>query len=212
MLRCALHDRFDCLKQLLNQNADYKVRATCPLPHPRTARPMPTRSHPVSPLPATFDADERLRWVERVAHLMDSQFRLPGTSFRFGLDPLLGLLPIVGDLSTTAVSVALLLTMLRHGASGAVVVRMALNIFLDTVVGGIPLIGNVFDFAYKSNERNVALLRRHYAEGRHGGSGRGLVLLLLLGFGVVFALVAWGSVLLLRWGWHYFDAAPAVSV
>ena len=118
---------------------------------------MPTP--PAAPLPATFDADERLRWVERVAHLMDSQFRLPGTRFRFGLDPLLGLLPIVGDLSTTAVSVALLLTMLRHGASGAVVVRMALNIFLDTVVGGIPLIGNVFDFAYKSNERNVALLR-----------------------------------------------------
>ena len=171
--------------------------------------PMPTRS--ASTLPATFDADERLRWVERVAYLMDSQFRLPGTRFRFGLDPLLGLLPIVGDLSTTAVSVALLLTMLRHGASGAVVVRMALNIFLDTVVGGIPLIGNVFDFAYKSNERNVALLRRHYAEGRHGGSGRGLVLLLLLGFGVVFGLVAWGSVALLRWGWHYFEAHAAVG-
>lgn len=127
------------------------------------------RIAPVPPL-AT---DERLRWVTRVAYLLDSQFRLPGTRFRFGLDPVLGLLPIVGDLSTTVVSVALLLTMMRHGASGAVVVRMALNILLDTLLGAIPVVGNVFDFAYKSNERNVALLRRHYAEGRHSGSGKG---------------------------------------
>lgn len=164
-----------------------------------------------APVPATFDADERLRWVERIARLMDSQFRLPGTRFRFGLDPLLGLVPIVGDLSTTAVSIALLLTMLRHGASGAVVVRMALNILLDTVVGAIPIIGNVFDFAYKSNERNVALLRRHYAEGRHRGSGKGLIALVLLAFLVVFSLVAWGSVALLSWVWHYFAAHPVLS-
>jgi hypothetical protein len=165
-----------------------------------------------APVSATFDADERLRWVAHVARLMDSQFRLPGTRFRFGLDPLLGLLPIVGDLSSTAVSVALLLTMLRHGASGAVVVRMALNILIDTVVGAIPIIGNIFDFAYKSNERNVALLRRHYAEGRHPGSGKGLVALVLLGFLVVFGLVAWGSVALLSWVWHYFAAQPGLSV
>jgi hypothetical protein len=165
-----------------------------------------------APAPATFDADERLRWVERVARLMDSQFRLPGTRFRFGLDPLLGLVPIVGDLSTTAVSIALLLTMLRHGASGAVVVRMALNILLDTVVGAIPIIGNVFDFAYKSNERNVALLRRHYAEGRHSGSGKGLIALLLVGFLVLSGLVVWGSIVLLSWVWHYFAAHSAAGV
>ena len=161
--------------------------------------------------PPAFDADDRLRWVERMAHLMDSQFRLPGTRFRFGLDPLLGLVPVVGDLSTMAVSVALLLTMLRHGASVAVAVRMALNILLDTVVGAVPILGNVFDFAYKSNERNVALLRRHYAEGQHQGSGKGLVALLLLFFLVVFGLVAWGSVALLRWGWHYFEVHPVLS-
>jgi hypothetical protein len=172
----------------------------------------PSMRSPLRPsVPSSFDADDRLRWVTRIAHLMDSQFRLPGTRFHFGLDPLLGLLPIVGDLSTTAVSVALLLTMLRHGASGTVVVRMALNILLDTVVGAIPILGNVFDFAFKSNERNVALLRQHYAEGRHGGSGKGLVALLLLGFLVVFGLVAWGSVALLSWVWHYFDSHPFLN-
>jgi hypothetical protein len=166
---------------------------------------MPTST---SPLPATFATDERLRWVEHVARLMDSQFRLPGTRFRFGLDPLLGFIPIVGDLSSTVVSVALLLTMMRHGASGAVVVRMVLNILIDTIIGGIPLIGNVFDFAYKSNERNVALLRRHYAEGRHMGSGKGLVaFVLLLVLGVV-GLVIWGSVVLLHAIWHYVELHP----
>ena len=167
---------------------------------------MPATHSPT--LPTTFDADERLRWVEHVARLMDSQFRLPGTRFRFGLDPLLGLIPVVGDLSSTVVSVALLLTMLRHGASGAVLVRMVLNILLDTVVGAIPLIGNVFDFAYKSNERNVALLRRHYAEGRHGGSGKGLVALVLVVVLALFGLVAWGSVALLHAAWQYFEAHP----
>lgn len=169
---------------------------------------MPPPARPTAPV--SFDADERLRWVERVAYLLDSQFRLPGTRFRFGLDPLLGLLLVVGDLSTTVVSVALLLTMMRHGASGAVVVRMGLNILLDSVIGAIPLVGNVFDFAYKSNERNVALLRRHYAEGRHPGSGKGLAALLLLAFLVVAGLVAWGSVALLHGLWQYFEAHPVL--
>jgi hypothetical protein len=164
-----------------------------------------------SPAPTTLDADERLRWVERVARLMDSQFRLPGTRFRFGLDPLLGLVPLVGDLSSTVVSVALLLTMMRYGASGAVAVRMALNILIDSVIGAIPLLGNVFDFAYKSNERNVALLRRHYAEGRHRGSGKGLVALVLLLFLAVTGLIAWGSFALLHGLWQYFEIHPLLT-
>ncbi|MDJ0367676.1 DUF4112 domain-containing protein [Hymenobacter sp. H14-R3] len=160
---------------------------------------MPTTTR--RPEITAFDADERLRWVERVARLLDSQFQLPGTQFRFGLDPLLGLVPVVGDLSTTLVSVALLLTMLRHGASGAVVVRMALNILIDTVVGAIPILGSIFDFTFKSNERNVALLRRHYAQGQHTGSGKGLILVVLVLFVAVAGLVAWGSVALLHWLW-----------
>ncbi|MCB2410920.1 DUF4112 domain-containing protein [Hymenobacter lucidus] len=166
---------------------------------------LPTRTDISPGSTPTFDQDERLRWVERVARLMDSQFRLPGTSFRFGLDPVLGLLPVVGDLSTFAVSGALLMTMMRHGASGAVVVRMMLNILLDTIVGAIPVLGNIFDFAYKSNERNVALLRRHYAEGRHTGSGRGLLTVVLIGFLIFLGLLLWGLWSLTVWLWQYGD-------
>ncbi|PJJ60713.1 DUF4112 domain-containing protein [Hymenobacter chitinivorans] len=163
----------------------------------------PTRQTNIPTAAATFDQDERLRWVERVARLMDSQFVLPGTSFRFGLDPILGLLPIVGDLSTFAVSGALLMTMMRHGASGAVVVRMVLNILIDTIVGAIPILGNIFDFAYKSNDRNVALLRAHYAEGKHSGSGRGLLTVVLIGFLIFLAALIWGLWTLSAWLWQY---------
>ncbi|WP_084447320.1 DUF4112 domain-containing protein [Hymenobacter roseosalivarius] len=149
------------------------------------------------------EADQRLRWVESVARLMDSQFTLPGTRFRFGLDPILGLIPVVGDLTSMAISGALLLTMMRHGASGSLVVRMALNILLDTIVGAIPVLGNIFDFAYKANDRNVRLLRRHYAEGKYQGSGKGLLAVVLVGMLVVFGLIAWGLWAATAWLWHY---------
>ncbi|UYZ63847.1 DUF4112 domain-containing protein [Hymenobacter weizhouensis] len=140
----------------------------------------------------TFDNDDRLRWVVRISHLLDSQFRVPGTSWRFGLDPIMGLLPVVGGLPSLAISGVLILTMLRHGASGNLVVRMALNVLLDTIIGAIPVVGNLFDFAYKANNRNVELLRAHYAEGKYQGSGKGLLLILLLVLLTVFGLLAWG--------------------
>lgn len=140
----------------------------------------------------SFDNDDRLRWVVRISHLLDSQFRVPGTSWRFGLDPIMGLLPVVGGLPSLAISGVLILTMLRHGASGNLVVRMALNVLLDTIIGAIPIVGNLFDFAYKANNRNVELLRAHYAEGKYQGSGKGLLFILLLVLLTVFGLLAWG--------------------
>lgn len=151
------------------------------------------------------ETDARLRWVDQVAHLMDSQFRLPGTNFRFGLDPILGLIPVVGELGTFAISAVLILTMIRHGASRKVVVKMVLNVLIDTLVGSIPVIGNLFDFAYKSNERNVRLLRQHYGEGRHQGSGTGLIVLVVLVLLAVLGLVGWASYELLRWAWLAFQ-------
>ena len=160
-------------------------------------------SRPAASFESAADIDKRLRWVEYAARLMDSQFRLPGTRFRFGLDPLLGLLPVIGDLSSFAVSAVLILTMMRYGASGTVVVRMVLNALFDAIVGAIPLIGNLFDFAYKANDRNVALLRRHYAEGKYQGSGKGLLLVVALVLLAGFGLIGWGSYELIRWLWEH---------
>lgn len=137
---------------------------------------------------------EKLKWVEHMVHLLDNQFRLPGTNFRFGLDPILGLLPVAGDLASFAMSAALVMTMARHGASGKLVALMLVNIALDALIGSIPLVGNIFDFAFKANERNVRLLQRYYDEGKYQGSGKGVfigVLLALLVLSVLLLCALW---------------------
>jgi hypothetical protein len=143
--------------------------------------------------------NSKLKWVERVSYLMDEQFRLPGTTFRFGLDPIINFIPVAGDLGGFAISTILLITMARHGVSRKVLILMTLNIILDSTVGAIPILGNIFDFAYKSNSRNIKLLQEHYDEGKHQGSGKGIiawiVIILLLSF-IMFAYVIW---LIMSW-------------
>ena len=124
--------------------------------------------------------NSKIKWVEYVSYLMDEKFRLPGTNFRFGLDPLLNFIPVVGDLSGFAVSAMLLVTMAKHGASRKLLIRMILNVLIDTIIGAIPLIGLIFDFAYKSNSKNIRLLKEHYVEGRHTGSGNGIIAVILI--------------------------------
>ncbi|WP_375434402.1 DUF4112 domain-containing protein [uncultured Hymenobacter sp.] len=150
----------------------------------------------------TFDTDARLRWVESISRLMDSQFRVPGTTWRFGLDPIMSLIPVVGGIPSLAVSGILILTMMRHGASGNLVVRMAINVLLDTIMGAIPIIGNIFDFAYKANDKNVRLLRAHYAEGKYQGSGKGLFALVAVVFIGLAGAVLWGGIELFSWLFH----------
>ncbi|MBB6612818.1 DUF4112 domain-containing protein [Pontibacter sp. Tf4] len=134
---------------------------------------------------------EKLKWVNHMVKLMDNQFRIPGTNFRFGLDPLLGLFPVAGDLASFGVSAMLVMTMARHGASGKVVALMLLNITLDTIIGSIPILGNFFDFFFKANQRNVRLLTRHYEEGKYQGSGKGVILGVVIGVIVLFVLLLW---------------------
>lgn len=98
--------------------------------------------------------------VKRLAKLMDSAFRIPGTSRKFGLDSLLGLIPGVGDVATTAVSGIIVQEAVRLGVRKRVLAKMVWNIVVDAAVGSIPLVGDIFDFAFKSNTKNVAMLER----------------------------------------------------
>jgi hypothetical protein len=109
---------------------------------------------------AKVDAERVLRRLEALGSLLDSRFRLPG-GFRFGLDPLIGLVPGVGDGISAILSLYIVLEAYRLGASRGALARMLLNIGLDLGVGIIPIIGDVADFAFKSNRRNLDLLRRH---------------------------------------------------
>ncbi len=103
--------------------------------------------------------------LDRLAHLLDEQFRVPGLGWRFGLDGLLGLIPGVGDAATMLLSLYLVHQAHRLGAPPALIGRMLANVALDTMVGGVPVLGDLFDFAWKANRRNLRLLHR-YLEGR----------------------------------------------
>jgi hypothetical protein len=130
--------------------------------------------------------NESLRRARVVATVLDDAIRIPGTNIRFGIDPLVGLIPGLGDLLGGAASVYIILEAARAGAPATVLVRMALNVGIDTIVGELPLLGDLFDFAWKSNSRNVALLARHVeapAETRR--ASKALVALLIAAIGLV---------------------------
>ncbi|SUJ15317.1 Uncharacterised protein [Sphingobacterium spiritivorum] len=112
-------------------------------------------------------------WVERVSWILDNKFKIGGV--RFGLDPLLNLIPFAGNLVTFSTSLMLVMVMWRNGVSSKAVVKMLINILIDAILGAIPFLGNIFDFFKKSNQRNVEILREHYYEGKHQGSGVWLV-------------------------------------
>ena len=111
---------------------------------------------------APLDPAERARLMhqlDRLADALDSRFRLPGTSIRFGYDTILGLLPGVGDAATMLPAGYILYQGHRLGAPRRVLARMAANVAIDSVVGSIPLLGDLFDVGFKANRRNIGLLR-----------------------------------------------------
>jgi hypothetical protein len=117
---------------------------------------------PKSPLPtgaATLDA------LRRYAVLLDSQFRVPGTRIRFGLDAIIGLIPGVGDISTPVFAGLLLLQGVRMRLPLVVQARMVLNAAIDMLLGVVPILGDLADIGFKANLRNLALLERHARPG-----------------------------------------------
>jgi hypothetical protein len=118
---------------------------------------------PEAEQPARASADDRERSVarnlERLAWLMDRAIVIPGTKITVGLDALLGLLPVGGDVLTGIVQAALVLIALRHyRVPRSIAARMMGNVALDVLIGSIPLLGDLFDVAFKANTRNIKLL------------------------------------------------------
>jgi NAD/NADP transhydrogenase beta subunit len=109
----------------------------------------------------TATHNEPLRRVRAVAVLLDEAIRIPGTRIRFGVDPIVGLIPGLGDVLGGLASAYIILEAARAGAPASVLLRMTMNVGVDTIVGSLPLAGDLFDFAWKSNSRNVRLLTRH---------------------------------------------------
>ncbi len=141
-----------------------------------------------------------LRSARVVARLLDDAIEIPGTSWRIGVDPLVGLVPGIGDAVGAILSLWILLVGVRLGAPGSVVARMALNVAIDTVGGSIPIAGDVFDAAWKANVMNVRLLEAWLARPAetHRASGA-LVAGVLLAIALVVAAVVWAVWRLAAW-------------
>jgi hypothetical protein len=106
-------------------------------------------------------SDRALVALRKWAVLLDSAFQVPGTQMRFGIDPIVGLLPGAGDLVTAFFSVMILLHSVRLKVPKVIIARMLLNTGIDLVVGAVPLLGDLFDAGFKANLRNLQLLERH---------------------------------------------------
>jgi hypothetical protein len=134
--------------------------------------------------------------LRRFAQLLDNAFLVPGTTYRVGLDPILGLIPGLGDLISPLFTIGMLLHARDLGVPRVVQLRMLINTAIDAVVGVVPLLGDLFDFAWKSNAKNLALLELHAYEERTGSAGDYLFVSLLI---VLVLVVAALPMFLLVW-------------
>jgi hypothetical protein len=116
----------------------------------------------------SVSADEIAERLDKLSRLLDTAFVIPGTNIRFGVDALIGLIPVVGDLISTALSTYLIQEARRLGISRIALARMIGNVAIDGVVGAIPLVGDVFDVAFRANRRNMAILRSELEKRRRG--------------------------------------------
>ncbi len=106
----------------------------------------------------SIDAAARLARLRKLAWLLDGQFGLPGTKFRFGVNSMLGLSPVVGDVVLGAVSLYLVWEAKRLGAPNALLSKMLANVAIEVAGGSVPILGDLFDMAFKANLRNLDLL------------------------------------------------------
>jgi hypothetical protein len=134
-----------------------------------------------------------------IARLMDNAFVIPGTNIRFGLDPIIGLIPALGATATSLVSVVLIALSARRGVPKIVLARMAANVLINAAIDSVPVLGDIGSIFYRSNARNYELLRKHAGPLRASTTGDWIFLLALLaGVLLVISLMIVGTVALLR--------------
>lgn len=110
------------------------------------------------------EVERQRRQVHRMAHVLDESIRLPGTGRRIGWDGIIGLIPGIGDATGLVLATVVIARAVQLGARGGTVARMVMNASVDAVIGSVPLVGWLFDFAFKANRRNVNLLESHVVD------------------------------------------------
>jgi hypothetical protein len=138
--------------------------------------------------------------LARLAWLLDSSIPIPGTRFSIGLDALIGLVPVLGDIVGVLLSSYIVREAGALGVGRSVLARMAVNVAIEGLVGMVPFAGDVFDAAFKANQRNVRLLNAWLDDPRRTTvRSSGYLGVLVLGLIVLLAVIAVGGVLLIRW-------------
>ena len=139
--------------------------------------------------PLTQGQQARLVALRRVAELLDSAFVLPGTTYRIGLDPIIGLVPWVGDLVSLLFTVALLWQARDVRVPKVVQGRMIVNAAVDAIIGAIPFAGDLFDFGWKANQLNMTLLERHAYEDHPASFGDWVFVFTMIAIVILLAAV-----------------------
>jgi hypothetical protein len=147
--------------------------------------------------PRHIAPEERLRIARFLADLLDQRFTIPGTQIRIGLDPILGLIPGIGDIIANLTGSVILFIAAQYRLPKIVLLRMGLNIGLNAIIGAIPIFGDVFSIWFRSNAKNAALLER-YARGQTQRASSG-DWFLVIGLIVALLLVVAGVGLALTW-------------
>ena len=142
----------------------------------------------LSPKDSRFKTLQHLRTY---SHLLDTAIRVPGTKFRFGIDPLLGLLPAGGDIAGAFLSAYVVFMAAKMGVPRESLIQMVYNILVETVIGTVPVVGDLFDAAWKANTRNMAVLEAHLDAPKPDKKANKWFVVLLLGglMLTVFAIV-----------------------
>lgn len=131
--------------------------------------------------------------LDQLAWLLDNSIKIPGTSWKIGLDGILGLIPGVGDLAAGGLSTYILYQAVKMKVPRTILARMALNILLESVMGVIPVVGDVFDFMFKANQRNVDLMRKYLLNPQETTQRSSLaVVSVIVALFVVISLMVWG--------------------
>ena len=153
----------------------------------------------------------RMQRLRRFGRLMDSAIGIPGTKFRVGLDPIIGLIPGGGDTAGLIFSSYIVLEAARMGASKSALSTMAFNILLETVVGTVPVVGDIFDVTWKSNIRNIELLEEHLNVPRPVAQNRWFAILLIIGLALAVVACLALSFYILRWLFHLVQSGTIAS-
>ncbi len=154
---------------------------------------------------ALYQKFPELKWLDHVSNLMDNSIPVPFTKRKFGVDALIGLVPNVGDLASFSISGLVIFIITRYGVSLPVMLKMIWNIILDASVGSIPILGDIYDFTFKANRRNMNLLKQHYAEDGHRMNpwlAGGILLTVLI---AAFTAMLWAVAKFVGFAWGWFQ-------